>query len=172
MADFPTVQFSTSALIGFSRISPLSVPLRMRRTTRWRRSSASPSTRTTRPSRCRRCQRKPPPASCLARWTSSWTTTSWTPSNLGTECRWWEPSAACRARRAASPLAPSGEAGVRRRKCRCSTNANLAKLSYVYTYNWYRCQGIGMYFYVPVPIAVLVPITVLVLITDISADTQ
>lgn len=84
-------------------------PDRMRRTTLWRRSLACPSTRTTRPSQCRRCQRKPPLANCLALWTSSWTTTWWTWSNQETECRLLGRTAACPARRTASPPARSGE---------------------------------------------------------------
>lgn len=86
---------------------------RTRRTTLWRRSSVSPSTKTTRPSRCRRCPRKPPPASCPAPWTSSWTMTWWTWSNLETECRSSEPTAACLAKREGSRLARSGEVGQR-----------------------------------------------------------
>lgn len=96
---------------GFSLHFPSFCLVRMRRTTLWRRSLAFPSTKTTRPSPCRRCQRKPPLASCLDLWISSWTMTWWTRSNLGTECRWLGPFAACQARREDSPLAHSGELG-------------------------------------------------------------
>lgn len=82
---------------------------RTRRTTLWRRSLGCPSTRTTRPLRCRRCQRKPPLDSCLALWTSSWTTTWWTWSNPETESRSSERTAAFQERREGSPPARSGE---------------------------------------------------------------
>lgn len=82
----------------------------MKRTTLWRQSLVCLSIRTTRPSPCRRCQRRPPLASCPARWTSSWTTTWWTWSNLETACRSSGPTAACRPRRGDSLRARSGEA--------------------------------------------------------------
>lgn len=82
----------------------------MKRTTPWRQSLVFLPIRTTRPSPCRRCQRRPRPASCPALWTSSWTTTWWTWSNLETACRSLGATAACRARREASPQARSGEA--------------------------------------------------------------
>lgn len=81
---------------------------RMKRTTRWKLSLVCPSIKTIRPSQCRRCLRRLRPVSYPAQWTLSWTTTWWTLPSQETVCRSLAPTAACQARREASPLAPSG----------------------------------------------------------------